>query len=242
MLICGYDPYFIMKLSMSSGKTFIRTHPKISWFLLTVHNILFGRNGFLLFKRPLLSPLGGGLFLLNRVRIHVSGINNKIIIGDYCFLKSCNFSISGNNNIIEIKDGVFLNDVTFVTENDNNRIVIGESTSIHGKTELAAIESTNITIGEDCMFSSQIYFRTGDSHSIIDDEGRRINPSESISVGNHVWIGQQVAVLKGSNIPSNSIVGYKSLVTKKHFLENTIYAGIPTREIKTNVNWLRERI
>ena len=159
-----------------------------------------------------------------------------------CYLSRCNFSIRGNDNLIHIMDEVYLKDVTIVTEDNNNSIIIGAQTSICGKTELAAIESTSITIGNDCLFSSSIFFRTGDSHSIVDENNTRINPSEDIFVGDHVWIGAQVVILKGSYIPSNSIIGYRSLVTKKLDDTNTIYAGTPAKAIKHNINWMRERI
>lgn len=137
---------------------------------------------------------------------------------------------------------MILKNVTFVTEDDNNEISIDEHTSIMGKTELAAIESTSIKIGKDCLFSQMIYFRTGDSHSIIDMDGNRINQSKNIIVGDHVWLGQQVVLLKGAEIPANSIVGYRSIVTKKLMSENTAYAGSPAKEVKNNVTWDSKRI
>ncbi len=71
------------------------------------------------------------------------------------------------------------------------------------KTRLACIEGTSIEIGEDCMFSANIVFRTGDSHSIINSDGQRINASKSICIGNHVWIGNTVIVNKGVKVSDN---------------------------------------
>ena len=65
------------------------------------------------------------------------------------------------------------------------------------------------------MFSNDIEFRTGDSHSIVDlDTRKRINYSQNIHVGNHVWIGSRSIILKGVNIGNNSIIGTGSIVTK----------------------------
>lgn len=183
-----------------------------------------------------------GCSILKNTDINIYYRNNKIIIGDFCRLINCSIKIYGNNIIIRIEDNCYLKNVEFYIEDDFNKIVIGEHTSIHGKTHLAAIESTKIEIGKDCMFSNDIHFRTGDSHSIIDESQKRINKSENIIIGNHVWIGTRVTCLKGTEIKDNSIVGATSLVCKKYTSSNVIIAGHPARIVKDNINWKRERI
>ena len=54
-----------------------------------------------------------------------------------------------------------------------------------------------------------------------------------------LWIGARTMVLKGAQIPSNSIVGACALVNKEFTEENTVLAGIPAKIIKRNVNWDR---
>lgn len=46
-----------------------------------------------------------------------------------------------------------------------------------------------------------------------------------------------VDILKGASINDNSIIGFKSLVTKKYTEKNVIIAGSPAKIIKTNINW-----
>ena len=135
-----------------------------------------------------------------------------------------------------------LKDVEIHIEDDNGAILIGKNTTIAGFTHLACIEGTSITIGEDCMFSKDITFRTGDSHSIVDEEGRRINPSKDIFIGNHVWVGNRVIVTKGSYVSDNSIIGTGSIVSKVFEEPNIIIAGVPAKKVKEKVNWLRTRI
>lgn len=92
------------------------------------------------------------------------------------------------------------------------------------------------------MFSSAIELRTGDSHSIIDNETKkRINLAQNILIENHVWIGAHSIILKGVNIKSNTIIRTNSLVTKS-IPSNCIAAGIPAKIIKNNIDWIRERI
>ncbi len=148
----------------------------------------------------------------------------------------------GNNNELIIENDTNLKDLNVWLEDDGNRIKIGAKTTIHGRTHLACIEGTSISIGNDCMLSSNIYIVTGDSHSILDGQWRRINPSENINIGNHVWIGADNRILKGVQIPDNCIIGAGSLVTKKFIEENAIIAGQPAHIIKNDINWDRKRM
>ena len=87
------------------------------------------------------------------------------------------------------------------------------------------------------MFSYGIEIHTTDYHSIIDKYGNRINPSESVIIGDHVWIGIRTIILKGSEIASNSIIGAGSIVNNKISEENVVIAGNPADVRKKYVNW-----
>jgi len=92
------------------------------------------------------------------------------------------------------------------------------------------------------MFFGEIEFRTGDSHSIIDNETKkRINMAQNIEVGNHVWIGARSIILKGVSIGNNSIIGTNSIVTK-NIPSHSVAAGIPAKVVKNNIDWVRTRI
>lgn len=54
-----------------------------------------------------------------------------------------------------------------------------------------------------------------------------------------MWICSDVKVLKGSNIPSYSIIGANSVVNKYLSTEYAMYVGCPARQIKSNVDWSR---
>lgn len=180
--------------------------------------------------------------LLKKTTIRVFGTNNTIVIDSLCRLTKCQIIIYGNNNIVNIKQRCAFNSTSLVIEDNNNSIEIGEFTWIAGKTELCAMESTKIIIGDRCMFSGNIHFRTGDSHSIIDENlNSRVNFSRDIFIGNHVWVGSNVTCLKGSSIADDSIIGYGSLVTKKFDEPNVVLAGVPAKIVRSKVNWLKER-
>lgn len=180
---------------------------------------------------------------MKKTRIRMKGINNKIIFNSKDVrLFNCSFFISGDNNTILIGEECNLNNCNFWMEDSNNIIQLGAKTTISGDTQIACIEGCKVMIGTDCMFSSDISIRTGDSHSIIDNEGTRINRSKNVSIGNHVWVGTKCIINKGSAIPDNSIVDAGSVVTKLFDESNIIVAGNPAKKIKSGIEWIRERI
>jgi len=183
-----------------------------------------------------------GVFL-KKTNIKIKGQGNVVKIeGNLTRLYNCTFYISGNNNTIDIGGGGLLCNVIFFIEDDNGMISIGEKTTITGKTQLAVIEGCSISIGRNCLFSQNITFRTGGSHSIIDLDGHRINPSKDIVIGDHVWIGHTVILLKGTNIGDNSIVATGSIITGGKYPSNSIIGGIGGKILKSGVNWCSERI
>lgn len=180
--------------------------------------------------------------LLKKTRIHFSGNNNRVILQDFARLDRVALEIHGDNNTVVIGPWSYVAHMEVCTEDDHNRVEIGERTRILGSTHLAALEGTTIRIGEECLFSSNIHFRTGDSHSVLDMTGKRINPSRDITVGDHVWIGTGVTCLKGAKIPGHSIVGAASVVTGQFETPNCVFAGVPAKVVKTDVDWTLQRL
>lgn len=181
--------------------------------------------------------------LMKRCRITFSGTGNVVSIGDMSTLYDAAITICGSGNRITLGQRVSLMGCTMSVEDNANTIEIGSHTYIYQGTELAAIEGTRITLGEDCLLSSDIVLRTGDSHSILNADGRRINPSADITLGDHVWIGKGATVLKKARIGSGCVVGTGSLVTgSTEPVENAILAGSPAVPLRRDIRWERERL
>lgn len=107
---------------------------------------------------------------------------------------------------------------------------------------MVVVDGSSLFIGNSCMFSDGIDIRTTDNHAIFDiNTGQRINFEENIIIGDKVWIGTGVNVLKGSVLPNGTIVGARSVVTKKYEQENSIIVGNPARVVKNNIRWTMER-
>jgi acetyltransferase-like isoleucine patch superfamily enzyme len=193
-------------------------------------NRIKGRKG--------LKHLLGGVFLKHNV-IKNKGKDNKLVIEKGGRIYGCKFTFFGDHNCIHIAHDCVCKNMEFVVSGGGN-ISIGNHSHFVGNIHLACTEGKSIFIGERCLFSSEVTFRTGDSHSVLDSSGNRINFARDIYVGNHVWIGQYVVVLKGAHIGDDSIIGTKALITGESFGKNTAIAGIPAKVIKTDVNWYHE--
>lgn len=198
----------------------------------------------------------GNIIIMNGTFCHncrfvIYGNNNVVILNklkaykksSFSKIEHCKITIKGSNNRITIGEHSRLVNLSLTIEDNSNSIILGNYLRVCGNTELAAIEGTNITIGDNCLFSANITFRTGDSHSIIDaNSGKRINPSKDIFVGNHVWVGNTVIVLKKSVVGDNSIIGTGSVVTGKEYPSNAILVGNPSKVLKEGINWDIHRI
>lgn len=95
-----------------------------------------------------------------------------------------------------------------------------------------------INIGKNCLFSDDIDIRTSDNHAIYEIANNNVtNFGNDIIIHDHVWIGTRVIILKGVEIPENSVIGAFSLVNSKFTENNTIIAGCPAKILKKGVNW-----
>lgn len=226
-------------------KTFIKKHFFANYMLAKVYR-LFGRNKFdIKGQDNKINCNVSGLYL-SHAKIFIRGNRNLLLfssnkVGEVTHFEKLNVSIWGNDNTITIGSHSSGNGLRISIEDDNNHIILGDRFTVGSNTELAAIEGTTIEFGYDCQLSANITLRTGDSHSITDLQGNRINPSKSIKIGNHVWIGNTVLIFKNAIVGDNSIVAGGSVVGDKVFPSNCIVGGNPAKVIKEGVNWERQR-
>ncbi len=183
--------------------------------------------------------IGLGGILLKKVEIDIRGNGNTIIFGEMSQIYQVNITIYGDNNVIEIGERNYLLQASFAVEDSNNTIKIGDHTYIYNHTEIAVMEGTSLIFGEDCLLSSDITIRTGDSHRIESVKtGERLNLSEDIVIGNHVWIGKRAMILKGVRLGSGSIVAGGAIVTSGcPDTVNVVVGGNPARILRQGCTW-----
>ncbi len=103
--------------------------------------------------------------------------------------------------------------------------------------------ANSITIGDDFLSGWDCVIKDNDGHPVVDADvdldtvHELVDEGKPIIIGDHVWFGAKVVVLKGARIGSNSIVGWGSLVTKQFEGEHQIIAGFPAKIIRGNANW-----
>lgn len=206
--------------------------------LFPIYNAIFvkrkikGKNNELDYKKA----------LLKKCKIDIEGYGNKVIFEEGVKLQNSTIFMRGNNHTVHIKSSSLIKNTVLWVEDENCQIFIGEKTTIEGAHIAVTEPDSKIDIGQDCMLSSGIDIRNGDSHSIIDKvTNKRINYAKNIIIKDHVWIGYGVQILKGVCIDSNSIIGIRSLVTKS-IPKNCLAIGIPAKVAKQDVKWKRERI
>ncbi|MCV3217372.1 acyltransferase [Plectonema radiosum NIES-515] len=173
-------------------------------------------------------------------RIDIKGTNNRIIIASGTKLRNLKIVIHGNDNLLSIGKNCDINGFMEMSGN-GNEIILGSRTEISENVRLLAHGGKRIKIGERCMIADSTEIRTTDSHSILNAEGDRINPDESIEIGDRVWITREVMVLKGADIGSDTVIGPRSIITKK-VPSNALAIGIPAKVVRTNITWLVESI
>lgn len=201
---------------------------------------------------PMISPLQYLFVLLNRVRVR--GRGNRIdphgadikrcsirVRGNAnefrcrSLLKQSAVMIEGNGNRILIEEGGELRNLRLWIKGDNCEIRIGPQLIFNGGRVVCAGNGNGVSIGDDCMFAEGIEIWASDTHPVYQGDSL-INPSRSISIGNHVWLGTNAMVLKGSRIADGSIVGMASLV-RGEIPANCMAVGNPARIVKSGVRW-----
>ena len=177
-----------------------------------------------------------------RCTFDVRGGGSFVGIGKGTLLFKCHFEIRGSDNSLEIGEECGFGKVIFSLRDSKSLISIGARTEGGHDTSFIAMEGANVIVGEDCLFSYRVEVRNTDSHSILNEEGKRTNQARDVLIGKHVWVGQDVLILKGSKIPSNSIVGAKSIVNREFEEDGSLIVGAPSNVIRFHQNWNKERI
>lgn len=89
-----------------------------------------------------------------------------------------------------------------------------------------------ISIGENCIIGTELNLRDGDGHEL-----NGVIKNIPTIIGNHVWIGARVTILKGVTISAGSMIGACSLVTHD-IPEKSLAYGIPAHVKKRDINWV----
>lgn len=140
--------------------------------------------------------------------------NTRIKVGSHCI-----FNSNHRSNTI----GVYT-PCMFSTIKEGAHIEIGDGCGFSGTVIGSAL---SITLGNNVRCGANTLITDSDWH--FDDP--RVGKDKPIIIGDNVWLGYGVKVLKGVHIGENSLIGACSVVTKD-IPANVIAAGNPCKVIR----------
>lgn len=158
--------------------------------------------------------LGGGCAFVGRPKFQRFP-KSTIFVGH-----NCTFNSSSTSNLIGINHPCI-----FATLKRDADIQIGAGCGFSGTTIGCA---TRIILGDNVRCGANTLITDTDWHG----NDPRTGADAPVEIGDNVWLGINVTVLKGVIIGNNTLVGAGSLVTKS-LPPNVIAAGTPARVIRT---------
>lgn len=114
--------------------------------------------------------------------------------------------------------------------NTDAAIIFGKNNHFNNNCRIEA--NVRIEFGNDILVGVNCSFLDNDGHDLAIDKRKSGIPNAApIRIGNNVFIGDNVTVLKGVTIGDNAVVGNGSVVTKS-IPSNSIAAGNPAKVIR----------
>ena len=93
-----------------------------------------------------------------------------------------------------------------------------------------------IEFGNNVMIGWEVKVRDSDNHTIMHNGEPKVSHAP-VKIGNRVWIASYCDILKGAEIGSHSVLGYRSLLTKAFPKSNCMLAGAPAKVISEDIEW-----
>ncbi|MFK7800600.1 MAG: acyltransferase [Anaerolineae bacterium] len=106
---------------------------------------------------------------------------------------------------------------------------IGENTFINYGTSIAAMQ--HVKIGRDCNIGTYCMIMDNDFHRLEPEHRNEQPDSAPIVIGDNVWLGGRVIVLKGITIGDGSVVAAGSIVTKD-IPPRSLAVGSPAKVVR----------
>lgn len=120
---------------------------------------------------------------------------------------------------------------------DKKTLIIGKHCEIGDNVHIVALEK--VVIGDNCLMASKIFISDTNHGNYAGKEqsspetppNERKLSTKPVSIGDNVWIGENVCILPGATIGNGCIIGANSVVNRD-IPENCIAAGAPAKVVK----------
>lgn len=147
----------------------------------------------------------------------------KILYGKQIILKKnikidlfkyLSFVIEDKNSTVEFNGNFVARNGFCIRLCNNATIQFGNNVFFNNYCSITSMKK--ITIGDNCIFGENV--KIYDHNHIYKESSKTIVEqgfsSDTVSIGNNVWIGSNVVILKGVSIGNNSVIGAGSVVNK----------------------------
>lgn len=149
--------------------------------------------------------------------------------------------IDGADNFIYLGTGRKFHGRVFI-EGERNLFFFGDQSTSEFSSHFIGGSDKSIIFGSDCMVSSGVAVRNHDGHAIVDLDMRAvIDPPGSVLVHPHVWLDDNVNVMKGAVIGAGTIVTANATVISA-IPARSVAIGCPAQPVestKGKVSWTR---
>lgn len=174
-------------------------------------------------------------------RTTIRGVQNIVVAGfARVGIDSMGFMTREDATVLRVDGRLTLNGRNFISR--GCRMVIHENAKVDIHGSFLNGPSTycitrGLSIGSGCVISWGCTLIDSDLHSLKALDGPPRPESAPIFIGDHVWIGCNVTILKGARIPSGCVIAAGAIVTKAFDEPCTLLAGSPAKIIRQNVEW-----
>ncbi len=112
---------------------------------------------------------------------------------------------------------------------ENAVLILGKNSSINCDCKIRC--HRKIEIGDGCVISHDFTVMDSDAHE-LNGERKKL----SVRIGNHVWIGTRVTILKGVTVGDRAVIAAGAVVTDD-VPAGALVGGVPAKVIKDHVEW-----
>lgn len=119
--------------------------------------------------------------------------------------------------------------IEFQARDENARIKIGNEIWTNNNIMLCA--ANYIEIGDNSLIGQNVTIMDFEAHGIEPNKRRLRGVVGQVIIGSNTWIGNNVMILKNTEIGDNSIVATSAVVSGR-FPSNVIIGGVPAKIIR----------